>query len=388
MQYRYPTIRLCVSGVAAILLLTGCGIGYYWQAATGHMALMREAEPVEAVIADPQASLELREKLVGATQAVTFAHDQLLLPDNGSYASYADLGRRYAVWNVIAAPPLSLEPRSWCFPIAGCVSYRGYFTPEGASAFAEELRAAGDDVFVGGVTAYSTLGRFADPLLNTVMQMPDYRLAGVIFHELAHQQLYVRDDTQFNEGFASFIEAEGVRRWLLYRGDEQAWCRYRLEQRREEQVLEMLGKFRLALGEVYTRNDPDDTKLAEKSALLATIGGAYDQLKRSWPGPPDFDHWFAAPFNNARFAMLATYDHDVPAFAALLAQSGGDLEMFYQQAAELAADPASVRRGRLDTLRAPATRHESGADIICPGEFAPANLPWRIYPGESTLANL
>ena len=220
MQYRNPTIRLCITAVAVTLWLTGCGTGYYWQAATGHMALMRKAKPVEAVIADQQTSPELREKLVGATAAVVFAHEELLLPDNGSYASYADLDRRYAVWNVVAAPPLSLEARSWCFPVAGCVSYRGYFTLEDANEFAGNLRADGDDVFVGGVTAYSTLGRFADPLLNTVMQMPDYRLAGIIFHELAHQQLYVRDDSQFNEGFASFIAAEGVRRWLIRQGDE------------------------------------------------------------------------------------------------------------------------------------------------------------------------
>lgn len=366
MQPVYPTIRLCVAIVAATVLLTSCGVSYYWQAARGHMALMRKAEPIAAVIADPQTPLELRDKLVGATAAVAFAHEQLLLPDNGSYASFADLDRRYAVWNVVAAPPLSLEPRSWCFPVAGCVSYRGYFTLQGASSFADDLRAAGDDVYVGGVTAYSTLGRFADPLLNTVMHLPDYRLAGVIFHELAHQQLYVRDDSQFNEGFASFIEAEGVRRWLLSRGDAQAWCRYRLAQQRERQVLQMLGEFRLALGNVYDRDSPDAAKLDAKSALLATIGETYVELKRSWQGPPDFDHWFATPFNNARFAMLATYDHDVPAFAALLAQSEGDLEMFYQRAAELAAAAAAERRRRLDTLRAAASRDEPAGGASCP----------------------
>ena len=366
MKFRWTTIRLYIVAVAGTLSIAGCGTSYYWQAATGHMALMRKARPVEEVIADPQTSPELREKLVSASAALEFAHEQLLLPDNGSYASFADLGRRYAVWNVVAAPPLSLEPRTWCFPVAGCVSYRGYFKQQAASAFAEDLQADGDDVFVGGVTAYSTLGRFADPLLNTVMHMPDYRLAGVIFHELAHQRLYVRDDTQFNEGFASFIEAEGVRRWLLQRGDEQIWCRYRLEQQRERQVLEMLDGFRLELGDVYDQDSSDGAKLDAKSALLVSIDAAYDELKRSWQGPPDFDHWFATPFNNARFAMLATYDHDVPAFAALLVQSGGDLEVFYQHAAELAADPASERQDRLDTLRAEATRDDSGNDVNCP----------------------
>ncbi len=352
MQHRWPKFRLCVVIVAGTLSVAGCGLGYYWQAANGHLALMRQATAIEAVIADPATSRELRGKLVTATAAVAFAHEQLLLPDNGSYASYADLGRPYVVWNVVAAPPLSLEPRTWCFPVAGCVSYRGYFSQDGADKFAARLRAAGDDVFVGGVPAYSTLGRFADPLLNTIMHRQDYRLAGTVFHELAHQRLYVRDDTSFNEGFASFIEAEGMRRWLRDRGDERSLCRYRLERHRHRQVLDMLGAIRTVIGEVYARDIPDAAKLEAKAALLATVPAAYDRLKTSWRGPPNFDHWFTAPFNNARFAILAAYDDDVPAFAELLAQSGSDLEVFYRRADELAAESADERRIRLDALKA------------------------------------
>jgi len=366
MQYHRSTIRLCVAIVAGTLFLTGCGLGYYWQAATGHMKLMRQTEPVADVIADPQTSAELSEKLVGATAALAFAHEQLLLPDNGSYSVFADIGRPYAVWNVVAAPPLSLEPHTWCFPVAGCVSYRGYFVQERANAFAADLRTAGDDVFVGGVAAYSTLGRFADPLLNTMMNMSDYRLAGVIFHELAHQRLYVRDDSQFNEGFASFVEAEGIRRWLRYRGDEQALCRYRLERRRQRQVLDMLGVIRLALGSLYEQDIPDAVKLKAKATLLVTLDSAYDRLQGTWEGPPDFDHWFTVPFSNARFAVLATYDDDVPAFAALLAQSDDDFNVFYRRAAELAAEPAGERRVRLDALRAAAPRDEHGVGVTCP----------------------
>lgn len=366
MQYRWPTIRLWSTAVLGTLCIAGCGFSYYWQAATGHMKLMRQTRPVADIIASPQTSDELRGRLAGATAAAAFAREQLLLPDNGSYASFADLGRPYAVWNVIAAPPLSLEPRTWCFPVAGCVSYRGYFARERANAFAADLRATGDDVFVGGVTAYSTLGRFADPLLNTMMDMPDYQLAGVIFHELAHQLLYVRDDTQFNEGFASFVEAEGIRRWLLYRDDVQALCRYRLERHRHRQVLNMLGVIRAALGAVFAGDGSDAAKLRAKTALLATVATAYERLKASWGGPPDFDHWFAAPFNNARFAVFAAYDDDVPAFAALLAQSGGDLGVFYQRAGELAAEPAGDRRVRLDALRSAAIRVGPEVDVTCP----------------------
>ncbi len=352
--------------VAGTLFLSGCGLGYYWQAATGHMALMRQAESIEKVIANPQTPVELREKLVGATAAVAFAHESLLLPDNGSYASFADLGRPYAVWNVVAAPPLSLEPRTWCFPVAGCVSYRGYFARENAEAFAANLSAAGDDVYVGGVSAYSTLGRFADPLLNTMMSMPDYRLAGIIFHELAHQHLYVRDDSRFNEGFASFVEAEGIRRWLLVQGDEQALCRYGLERRRRQQVLNMLEVIRYAIGSVYELNIPDVVKFEAKAVLLETLDAAYARLRASWSGPPNFDHWFAVPFSNARFAAFATYDDEVPAFTALLEQSGGDLGVFYQRAAELAAESADERRIRLDALRQTVTSGEPVTSVACP----------------------
>jgi len=356
MSYPISTIRLFLIVVAGSWSLAGCGIGYYWQAMTGHMELMRSTRPVADVIADPQISSAWRQKLIDAGVAVDFAHEQLLLPDNGSYALFADIDRPYVVWNVVAAPPLSLAPQTWCFPVVGCVSYRGYFSRENAQAFADELSAAGQDVFVGGVAAYSTLGRFTDPLLSTMMSMPDDRLAGLIFHELAHQRLYVRDDTQFNEGFASFVEAEGIRRWLLNRGDEAALCRYRLERDRRRQVLDLIGEIRASLGSVYGQDIPDPEKLAAKAELLVTLNVAYDRLQTTWIGPPDFDHWFAAPFSNARFVVLATYEDDVPAFAALFAQSGDDFAVFFRRAAELAAEPADARRVRLDTLRAAALR--------------------------------
>jgi len=367
MSYHRSTCRLCITVITGTLFLTGCGLGYYWQAATGHLALMRQARPVADVIADPQTPPELREKLAYATQVVTFAHERLLLPDNGSYASFADLGRPYAVWNVVAAPALSLEPRTWCFPVAGCVSYRGYFARKSAEAFAAGLRADGDDVFVGGVAAYSTLGRFADPLLNTMMGWSDSRLAGIIFHELAHQLVYARDDSRFNEGFASFVETEGIRRWLLSRGDRQALCRYRLERDRRQQVLDVLDAIRQALRSVYEREIPDALKREAKVSLLATLDAAYGRLKMSWAGPPDFDPWFGAPFNNARLAALATYDDDVPAFSVLLAQSDGDLGTFYRRAARLADESADERRKRLEALRAAAAlAHVSGSPISCP----------------------
>jgi predicted aminopeptidase len=378
MPYPRSIINLFLVVMAGSWSLTGCGIGYYWQAMAGHMELMSSARPVADVIADAQVSSEWRQKLIDVGVAVDFAHEQLFLPDNGSYAQFADIGRPYVVWNVVAAPPLSLAPQTWCFPVAGCVSYRGYFSRENALAFADDLSAAGNDVFVGGVAAYSTLGRFTDPLLNTMLSMPDDRLAGLIFHELAHQRLYVRDDTQFNEGFAGFVEAEGLRRWLLNRGDEAAWCRYRLERDRRRQVLDVLESIRVALDSLYAQDIPDTAKLEVKAELLDALNVAYDRLKATWDGPPDFDHWFAAPFTNARFAALATYEDDIPAFAALFAQSGDDLEVFFRRAAELAAEPADVRQARLDTLRAAAI--PDLPDLSCDvrtSEFATTGLADR-----------
>ncbi len=355
------TVRAVATMIAAMLAVSGCGVGYYWQAATGHMALMRRSEPVADIVADPHTTEALRGRLLNASAALAFAHEALALPDNGSYGRYADLDRRYAVWNVVAAPALSLQPRTWCFPVAGCVSYRGYFRRQDALAFADRLRARGDDVYVGGVPAYSTLGRFADPLLNTMLEQPDERIAALIFHELAHQRLYVRDDTAFNEGFAGMVEREGLRRWLLDRGDERAFCAIRLENDRRREVLAIIDAIRGALQAVYDRDIPAAAKLVAKGALLATLDAAYEQLRSSWSGPPNFDHWFASPFNNARFVALGAYEDARPAFEELLRQSGGDLEIFFTRAAAMGAESPAERSTMLEALRA------AGRGAVAPG---------------------
>lgn len=358
----WQAARAGAAVIAAVLGVSGCGVGYYWQAATGHMALMRRSEPVADVVADPQTPDALRRRLINGTEALAFAHEALALPDNGSYERYADLGRRYAVWNVVAAPALSLEPRTWCFPVAGCVSYRGYFHRRDALAFAERLQASGNDVFVGGVPAYSTLGRFADPLLNTMLDQSDAQIAALIFHELAHQRLYVRDDTAFNEGFAGVVETEGLRRWLRYRGDTRAFCAIRLERERRYAVLAIIDAIRGGLQAVYDLDIPDATKRSAKAALLATLDAAYERLRSSWSVPPDFDHWFAVPFNNARFVALGAYEDTRPAFEELLRQSGGDLEIFFSRAAALGAEPPDRRSAMLKALRA------AGRETAAPGE--------------------
>ncbi len=249
--------------------VAGCGIGYYWQAAAGHLKLMRERRPLPEVIADPATGPEIRRKLEIAREVVGYAHRVLLLPDNGSYRSYVEIDREYVVWNVFAAPEFSFEPRTWCFPVAGCVSYRGYFDASRARDYAERLSRQGDDVFVGGVTAYSTLGRFDDPLLSTIIELPSYQIAGLIFHELAHQRVYVKGDSQFNEGFASFVEREGLHRWLRSINDEASLRSARLALDRLGQAQDLL----MQSGRIWTNFTPG-TSVTPKNV---------QQKEKFWP---------------------------------------------------------------------------------------------------------
>ncbi len=205
-----------------LLVLSGCSnFGYYSQAIIGHLSIQVNLVPVADIIADSDTPPELKNQLEKVVEMRAYASEHLFLPSNASYSSYTDLKRPYVLWNVVAAPEFSLEPRQWCFPFAGCVQYRGYYAKEDAQVFAAELNKDGDDIYVGGVAAYSTLGWFADPMLNTILFRDDVSLAGLIFHELAHQQLYVKNDSAFNEGFAKTVELEGVRRWLLNHGTQE-----------------------------------------------------------------------------------------------------------------------------------------------------------------------
>jgi len=339
-----------LSLVVVASLLGGCGTGYYWQASMGHLELMRQRRPIPEVIDDPATGDEVRAKLRLAMAALDFAHDRLGLPDNGSYRVYADTGRPYVVWNVVAAPEFSLEPRTWCFPVAGCISYRGYFDETDAREFAAGLAANGDDVIVGGVAAYSTLGRFEDPILNTMIDYADYQLAGLIFHELAHQLVYVKDDSTFNEGFASFVEREGLRLWLESRGAEEALSDYRRSLQRRAQLQALLSDVRRRLENLYEQDLADDELRDRKAAAFEALVADYRDISSQWDGPPYFDHWFDGALNNARLVSFATYDDYVPAFAILLDDAGGDLERFYASVAALAQLESSERTARMRAL--------------------------------------
>jgi predicted aminopeptidase len=328
-------LALLIAGVVG--LLGGCSsLGYYAQSVGGHLAVMRAAEPVDAVLARAETPAAVRARLTHALSARAFASAQLGLPDNASYTRYADLKRSHVVWNVVATPDLSFTPRTWCFPVAGCVSYRGYYDKADADAFAAQLRAEGLDVNVAGVPAYSTLGYFDDPLLNTFIGWPEAEVARLIFHELAHQVAYAKDDTTFNESFAVAVEQEGLRRWLA---DKPAAMRDAQTQyaKRRAGFLALLQQTRRDLEGVYQSAASDIEKRERKAALFAQMKREYADLKAGWGGFAGYDGFFAQSLNNAHLAAVSAYTEKVPAFEALLTQSNNDLPRFYAEVKRLAA---------------------------------------------------
>jgi len=343
-----PVCRVCAHtgfGAALLLLvvsLSGCQtIGYYAQAVNGQFAVWRAAEPIDRVLENEQTDPKLRQRLTLVSEIREFASRELGLPDNNSYRRYADLKRPYVVWNVFAAPEFSLVPVRWCFPIAGCVGYRGYFSREGADKFAATLKEAGLndkdlDVFVGGVPAYSTLGWFADPVLNTFIGYRDAELARLIFHELAHQVAYAKGDTMFNESFATTVELEGVRRWLEHAGQSDQFEAFIAGRRRQKEFLDLVARARDRLKGIYEEDMPDEEKRSLKVGAYTQLREEYAKLKEKWGGFSGYDRWFGDSLNNAKLGSVAAYNQLVPAFQELLAKHDGNLESFYQAVAKLA----------------------------------------------------
>jgi predicted aminopeptidase len=317
-------------------LLAGCEtLAYYGQAAVGQLSLISRAQPVELLLADPAADRTLKERLALASEMRDFATRELHLPDNGSYRSYAELGRPYALWNVVAAPEFSLAPLQSCFPVAGCVSYRGYYDRAAAARYASGLRAAGNDVVVFGVPAYSTLGWFDDPLLSTFIDYPEGELARLIFHELAHQLVYVKDDSTFNESFAVAVEREGLRRWLARQGRAAPPAR-------KDEFVALIEETRKKLEALYRARLAPEAMREKKHAALEGLRPWLAVLKGLEGQEP----------NNALLAAYATYTELVPAFEKLLAQAGGDLPAFYARVEALAALDPAQRKSALAGLSA------------------------------------
>ena len=347
---RLSLLRAVAAGTCS-LVLGGCGTAYLAQAAGGQLAVMRAREPIDKLLASPDTGAPRREQLVRAKRIRDFAVTELALPDNAAYRSYADIDRPYVVWNVVAAPELSVAPRQWCFPIAGCVAYRGYFSEEKARAFAAELAAKGDDVTVGGVPAYSTLGRTADPLLSTVNRYAEIDLAALIFHELAHQVVYQPGDSAFNEAFATAVEEEGVARYVaehLAPADLARWQQLRRDRRA---LADMFAAARGDLAKVYESKASDEDKRAQKAERLAKLAEDLRAAEARLGRSTGYRAWLEEGLNNAHLAAVATYYEQVPRFERMLReQCGGYLPCLYVEAERAAQSSNQAKKKGRDTV--------------------------------------
>lgn len=349
-KQRYKTIGRALVAAAAATTLAGCTtLGYYAHLAAGEASVLRARRPITQMIADPQTSPALRERLQLAQRARTFASDMLKLPRNKSYTTYADIHRRFVMWNVFATPALSLKPVEHCFLIAGCVAYQGFYQKDRAEALADRLAMQGDDVWVGGVPAYSTLGHFADPLLSTMDHWSDDEMVVTIFHELAHQEYYVKNDTAFNESFATFVQREGLRQW---HADNHLPPPDSAVVKRQKEFTELVLATREKLKALYARDLPDAAKRQRKRQVFAHMRQQYQHLRdTAWHGNRDYDHWFDTPLNNAKLLPFGLYDRSVPAFAALFKRCNDDWTRFYAAVREIGDEPAKQRDAFLATAQ-------------------------------------
>ncbi len=339
---------LLLLSLCLLVFVSGCAqLGYYAQAVEGQVSLLSSARPIDQWLADPAVRDDLKSRLRRTQQIRAFAAKELGLPDNGSYKNYADLKRKFVMWNVVATPELSMKPQQWCFPVAGCVDYRGYYSKDAAEAFAAGLQRQGYDVRVSGVPAYSTLGWFNDPVLSTFIELPEAEVARMVFHELAHQVAYAPGDSQFNESFATTVEELGVARWLDAQGSDKMREDYRVYRQRKEDFISLLGVYRRQLEENYARAVSDDEKRARKAQLTEALRQDYEAMKAErWGGYSGYDRWFDTPVTNAHFVLVATYHDLVPAFRGLQAESGG-FASFYREVRQLARLQKAERRLRL-----------------------------------------
>ena len=346
---RWPiVVAVLVGAVTLAACATFDTVDYYWQGAAGQLELLANSQPIPDVIGKSGTALATR--LERIREIREFASRELGLPNNGSYTRYTDLGRPYVSWNVFATPELSLKPRQWCFPIAGCVNYRGYFREALAMGESKRLKAAGDDVYVGGVPAYSTLGWFDDPVLSSFVSWPETEVARLIFHELAHQLIYVKSDSTFNESYATTVEEAGLERWLAARHDSQLTKLAARADHMRTIFRDLVRTTRAKLAEAYASNASDEDKRRAKQEIIAAMKAAYEAAKQGEPGLSGYDRWFAQQPNNAAIAAIGLYTDRVPAFRELLHESNGNLPTFYQRVRELAAMPRHKRDAALDAL--------------------------------------
>lgn len=347
-KLKLKSLTRIFSAIASLMALTGCGqLGYYAHCTQGHLALLTGRIPIVKLLSDPSTSDELAEQLREFSRIRDFASNELQLPDNDSYRSYSDLQRPYATRNVVAAKEFDLEPLLWCFPIAGCLPYQGFFERQRAESFAAELKKQGYDTYLYGVAGYSTLGWFDDPVLNTFLSRSPADRAGIIFHELAHQQLFLPNDPDFSEGFAMAVEQLGIEQWLAHKGSPVAADGYQKQLQREEDFSQLLGNLRQQLAALYRQPLCSDCKRQKKARLLASFIADYDRWKKDRDNDCGYDGWVTDQLNNAKLASVNTYHRMVASFRALFAQQGNDFARFYKAAHEISELPPNERIIRL-----------------------------------------
>src|SRR6185503_7777608 len=332
---------------ASCLAVQGCGTLYVAQAAKGQLQLLSARKPIDRVLASPGTSPELKARLESVKAAREFAWRELGLPNNKSYTTYADLRREYVVWTVTATPEFSVDPHEWCFPVVGCVAYRGYFKEQSARRFAARWHARGFDTMVDGTPAYSTLGKFNDPILNTMMSYGDDELASILFHELSHQLVYIQDDTAFNEAFAVAVEREGLARWLKSRGRESELVRYRKRRDRQAESLGVIRRYRAELQALYASGVAVDVMRSRKATVFARLVEELEALDKRYSVRSGIVEDLQGQPNNARLASLATYYDCVPGFEKMLAANEHDLPRFYAAVRGIAKLPRTARRERV-----------------------------------------
>ena len=333
--------------------LWGCQTAqYYSQAIDGQYRIFLKRQPISEILADSNSPEPLRESLMFILKVRKFAENELQLPVNNHYLTYVDLKRPFVLWNVFAAPEFSLTPKTWCYPVAGCAAYRGYFDETNARQYAQKLSKESYDVYVGGVTAYSTLGWFDDPVLSTFIRFSEARTAALIFHELAHQMIYVKDDTAFNESFATFVEQEGLRRWQLATGSERIYSEYLRQDRRRRQFVQLIMHYRLKLDLLYQTDLRPSEKRVRKKTIFSELRNEFNQLKTHHIELSAYDAWMNQSLNNAKISSVVAYHDFLPAFRKMLAQNTGEIDQFFEACRQLTQKGKAERHQLLESYMA------------------------------------
>ena len=341
---RSNSVKATFLVLLSIALVSCETVGYYSQAARGQLTIVFGREDIQQLLkAEQDLPAELVEKFAKVMDIREFAASELGLPVEGNYSSYVDLEREHVVWNVFAAPEFSVDPVNWCYPIAGCVAYRGYFSEQSALSYSAKLGENGFDVYIGGVDAYSTLGWFEDSLLSTVLNRADYQLAGLLFHELAHQLVYLPGDTTFNESFATAVEREGVRRWLTKSNKDSNIDAALLDYDRQQQFVDLVTDYRDRFESLYQLEINESSMRSQKLQLQQTLREEYAALKQQWQGYEGYDGWFSRSLNNAQLSTVASYNDLLPFFATVFEQSNQDFSAFYAEVIRIASLPEKER---------------------------------------------